>query len=53
MREALRLMLTADAVALLPGWEDSRGALLERHVAMQLGMIVRELSWWVEAGVSS
>lgn len=43
MRRALTLMLTADAVALLPGWEDSRGAALEAHLAANLGMQVTGL----------
>ncbi|MBG4448678.1 DUF4406 domain-containing protein [Pseudomonas aeruginosa] len=38
MRLALNQLITCHAVALLPGWTDSRGALLERYVAFQLGM---------------
>ena len=33
----LRMVLDADAVAALPGWENSRGAKLEIHVARELG----------------
>jgi hypothetical protein len=33
-------VLAADAVAVLPGWECSRGARLEVHVAHALGMTV-------------
>jgi hypothetical protein len=43
MRLALRMMLDCDEVLLLPGWEESRGARLERYVAEQLGMKVSEL----------
>lgn len=38
MRQALIQMLTCDAVAFLPGWAESRGALLERYVANQVGL---------------
>lgn len=38
MRQALRQMLTCEAVAFLPGWAESRGALLERQVAQQVGI---------------
>ena len=40
MRVALAQMLTCEAVALLPNWQASRGALLENDIATQLGMPV-------------
>lgn len=48
MRRALKMVTDADGMALLPGWADSRGARLERQVAMQLGITVRELAEWLE-----
>lgn len=40
LRRDLSAMLNCDAVAVLPGWQKSRGARLEVHVARQLGMPV-------------
>jgi hypothetical protein len=42
MRRTLQMMLDCDEVVLLPGWQESRGARLERDVAQQLGMQVTE-----------
>lgn len=42
LREALRLMLTCNAVVVLPGWREPKGARLEVHVALELGMPVVE-----------
>lgn len=38
MREDIAQLVTCDAIALLPGWQKSRGATLEQHIAKQLGM---------------
>ena len=40
LRADLRALLDCDAIALLTGWEASRGASLELHVAKALGMEV-------------
>ena len=47
MRRALALLLTCDGVALLDGWQESRGAGVERELAATLGMRVAPLDWWV------
>lgn len=43
MRKDLEELLKADVVALLPGWQNSSGALLEVEVAKQCGIPIRLL----------
>lgn len=50
MRDGLRMLLGCDAVAVLPGWEDSRGATLEVSVARALDMPVRPVADWLADG---
>jgi hypothetical protein len=40
MRMALRQLVDCDCIVLLPGWSDSKGALIERRLAQALGMAV-------------
>lgn len=49
MRHALGMVLAADGLALLPGWQQSRGANLEVTVAKALGMTVLPLDAWLVA----
>ena len=46
MRRAVRDLSTADAVATLPGWPQSRGARAEVDLARGLGLDVREVEAW-------
>lgn len=51
LKADLREMLTCDAILLLPEWEQSAGALLEKDVAMAVGMspyfaIRTEMNGW-------
>jgi hypothetical protein len=41
MRQAVTQMMKCDAVALLPGWQNSRGALIENGLAVSLGIKAR------------
>lgn len=47
MRRTLKMMLDADGIALLRGWEGSRGAKIEVAVAAKLGMSFRPWQSWV------
>ena len=40
MRHSIKSMLDCDEVHLLPCWQESRGAQLERDIAIRLGMNV-------------
>lgn len=49
MRHAIRMLLSADGVALLPGWRESRGARIEQRLAADLEMPVYYAREWVKA----
>ena len=40
MKNDIKALLDCDALALLPGWEDSHGAHLELHIAHRVGIKV-------------
>lgn len=44
LRNDLRAMCDCDTIALIPGWEGSKGVHLELHIAHRLGMEIIQLS---------
>src|SRR5699024_7883145 len=49
LAQAIETLARADAVATLPGWEQSHGARLEVALAKRRGMAVRPLGRWLNA----
>ena len=46
MKQAISMMMCCDGVALLPDWKESRGAKIERKLALALGMTVKPIGEW-------
>ena len=49
LRKAIAVMMEADAIALLPGWQASKGARLEIMVGLEVGMQSAPLKDWLNA----
>lgn len=49
MRMSLVQISKVDGLALLPGWQDSRGASLEVHIAEALGLRLWSVEQWAKA----
>lgn len=47
MRADIPLLLRCNGLALLPGWQGSKGARLEVHIATELGMPCGALELWL------
>ena len=45
MRADIAQLVTCEAIYMLPGWFNSRGAKLERHIAEQLSMQILGAAW--------
>jgi len=42
MRTDIAALVFCDAIQMLPGWQASKGATLEHHIAERLGMVIYE-----------
>lgn len=51
LRNAIGLLVTCDTIVLLHGWHRSKGARLEHHIALELGMAVLTLAEALEEDV--
>lgn len=49
MRRDIPHLVKCDALALLPGWTESKGARLEAHIAQELGMRMWSYIMWIDA----
>lgn len=47
MKRCIEMLMQSDAVAILPEWEQSKGAYLEVMIAHQCGMAVRPAHIWL------
>lgn len=47
MRADIKSLMDCRSVATLPGWGESKGAVLEVHNALQLGMPVASVNAWL------
>lgn len=47
MRADIKALCDCDGLALLGGWENSKGAHLELHIAHRIGIKVRTLEAWL------
>lgn len=48
MRMSLVQISKVDGIALLPGWQNSRGAVIEERLGRDLSLDVRPLAKWLE-----
>lgn len=49
MRADIKALMDCDAIYMLPGWKESRGALIEWYLATQLGMDIYDYESWLKS----
>jgi len=47
MRADIRILMDCEGMALLPGWRQSKGAQIERDLALSVGIVVKPLEEWL------
>jgi hypothetical protein len=47
MRSSITQLLASDAIALLPGWNNSLGAQLENEIAEKLRIRAKHVPYWL------
>ncbi len=45
MREDIKRLVDCKAIYMMKGWKESKGASLEHHIAIELGMVVFYEDW--------
>lgn len=53
LRNAISWLITCDTIVLLRGWHHSKGARLEHHIALELGIRVLTLAEALEENVAT
>jgi uncharacterized protein DUF4406 len=51
LKLSIKAMMDCNALALLPNWEDSRGAAIEIDLAGKLDMAIRPLDHWLRPAI--
>ena len=46
MRRAIAMVVQAEGLAMLPGWENSKGARLEHTIGVALKLDIHPVWWW-------
>ena len=49
MKKAVKMLVDCDDMALLPGWQRSRGATVERNLGVSIGMNPMYVDIWIRA----
>lgn len=47
MRNGINQLIRCDGIALLPGYQDSKGAMVERNLAIELGLEPAHIDYWL------